>query len=111
MRRTYETVYILSTNATQEEREAIHARILKELESRNAEIIHNQDWGTRTLAYKIKKQETGEYHYLAYIADGEAVNKAEFYMKITEPVLRFLTVKLSDKETREVPLPNIDNLN
>ena len=110
MRRTYETVYIVSNNITQDEKDAIHSRILDELKNRGAEIIHDQDWGTRTLAYKINKQETGHYRYLAYISDGEAVNKLEFYMKITEPVMRFLTVKISDKETREVPLPNLDNL-
>ena len=113
MKRTYETVYIVSTNATQEERTVIHERVLKELKSKDktAEIIHDQDWGTRTLAYKINKQEIGEYHYLAYIAEGAAIEKMEFYMKITEPVMRFLTVKISDKETREIPLPKPEDLN
>ena len=113
MRRTYETVYILSTNATQEERKTIHERVLTELKSKdeNLEIIHNQDWGVRSLAYKINKQDKGEYHYLAYITEGPSLDKMEFYMKITEPVMRFLTVKISDQETREVPLPKIEDLN
>jgi small subunit ribosomal protein S6 len=59
-----------------------------------AEIIHEDNWGLKKLAYPIEKKSTGFYHLTEYKAPGDLINKLELQYKRDERVMRFLTVSL-----------------
>ena len=64
-------------------------------------------WGVRKLAYPINDQSKGHYVFYNFANTNDCVSELEKIMRIDEDVLRFLTVKISDKvdvEARKVEL-------
>jgi small subunit ribosomal protein S6 len=66
----------------------------KYLKSKKAEIIHDDNWGLRKLAYPIQNKSTGFYHLFEYKLEGKELEDFELLYKRDERILRFLTVKL-----------------
>lgn len=64
------------------------------LVAKGAEMIHEEKWGLKKLAYPIQKKSTGFYHLLEYKTDGEHIQKFEVELKRDQRLLRFLTTKL-----------------
>jgi small subunit ribosomal protein S6 len=58
------------------------------------EIVNEDDWGLRKLAYPIKNKTTGFYYLIEFQSPGDVVQKLEIAFKRDEKVIRFLTVKL-----------------
>lgn len=59
-----------------------------------AEIINEEEWGLKTMAYPIQKKSTGFYELFEFKAEPEVVNKLEVAFRRDERVIRYLTVKL-----------------
>jgi len=66
----------------------------KFLKDSGANIVHEEDWGLRKLAYPIQHKSTGFYHMLEYEAPGELISKLEIQIRRDERVIRFLTMKM-----------------
>lgn len=64
------------------------------LTEKGAEIILEDNWGMRKLAYPIQKKSTGFYHLIEFRAEGNIIRDYEVAFKRDERILRFLTVKL-----------------
>jgi len=63
------------------------------LTDQGAEIVNEEDWGLRKLAYPIDKKTTGFYTFLEFNADPSVIDKLEVNFRRDERVIRFLTVK------------------
>ena len=63
------------------------------LTDQGAEIVNEEDWGLRKLAYPIDKKTTGFYNFLEFNADPSVIEKLEVNFRRDERVIRFLTVK------------------
>lgn len=94
MAKRYETVFILTPVLSAEQVKEAVADIKKNLKGKGANILHEEDWGLRKLAYPIQKKSTGFYHLIEFEADGELINSYEVDMKRDEKVMRFLTVSM-----------------
>ena len=90
----YETVIILTPLLSDEVAKEVIAKFSKLLTDNGAEIVQEDSWGLRKLAYPIQKKSTGYYHLTEYKAPGELINKLEVEFKRDERVMRFLTVSL-----------------
>ena len=66
----------------------------KFLKDKKAEIVHEEKWGLRKLAYPINKKSTGFYHLLEFKADSSIIAEWEIVYKRDERIMRFLTVAL-----------------
>ena len=64
------------------------------LKEKGAEIVHEDNWGLRKLAYPIKKKSTGFYFLIQFKAEGNVISELELAYKRDERLLRFLTVSL-----------------
>jgi small subunit ribosomal protein S6 len=64
------------------------------LTKNGAEIVFEDFWGMRKLAYPIQKKTTGFYYLIEFKAEGEVIAKLETAYKRDERLLRFLTVSL-----------------
>jgi len=64
----------------------------KFLVSKGAEIVHEDHWGLRKLAYPIQKKSTGFYHLIEFKAEPTLIREWEVTFKRDERILRFLTV-------------------
>lgn len=95
MTKHYETVFIMTPVLSDEQAKETVAKFKKELKSGGAEIVHEEDWGLRKLAYPIQKKTTGFYHLIEFAAeDGQLIPKLETSFRRDERILRFLTMKM-----------------
>ena len=95
----YETVIILTPLLSVETAKEAVAKYTKLLTDGGAEIIQEDNWGLRKLAYPIQKKTTGYYHLTEFKAPGELINKLEVEYRRDERVLRFLTIALDKHAT------------
>ena len=90
----YETVIILTPLLSEEATKEAIAKFRDILTEGGAEIIHEDNWGLRKLAYPMQKKSTGYYHLTEYKAPGELISKLELAFKRDERIMRFLTTAL-----------------
>ena len=90
----YETVFIMTPVLSEEQMKEAVDKYRKHLKSIKAEIVLDESWGLRKLAYPIQKKSTGFYHLFEYKMDGTLLQEFELMYKRDERMLRFLTVKL-----------------
>ncbi|MFC7526704.1 30S ribosomal protein S6 [Parapedobacter sp. GCM10030251] len=90
----YETVIILTPLLSEEVSKEAIAKFRSILTEGGAEIVHEDNWGLKKLAYPIDKKTTGFYHLIEFKAPGELISKLEVEYKRDERVMRFLTIKL-----------------
>ena len=96
----YETVFILTpvlSDAQMKEAVEKFTGILKE---QGAEIVNEENWGLRKLAYPIGKKTTGFYQLVEFKATGETIEALEKNFRRDERVIRFLTFR-QDKYAAE----------
>ena len=90
----YETVFILTPVLSDEQMKEAVKKYEDHLTHAGAEIIHEENWGMKKLAYPIQKKSTGFYQLIEYKAEGTVIADVETELKRDERILRFLTVKL-----------------
>ena len=90
----YETVFILTPVLSDDQMKEAVKKYEDYLTKAGAEIVHEEHWGMRKLAYPIQKKSTGFYQLIEYKAEGDVIANVETELKRDERVLRFLTVKL-----------------
>ena len=90
----YEIVIVLTPLLSVEVAAEAIAKYSKTLTDNGAEIVQEDNWGLRKLAYPIQKKTTGYYHLTEFKAPGELINKLEIELRRDERVLRFLTIAL-----------------
>jgi small subunit ribosomal protein S6 len=90
----YEIVIVLTPLLSVEVAAEAIAKYSKILTDNGAEIVQEDNWGLRKLAYPIQKKTTGYYHLTEFRAPGDLINKLEVELRRDERVLRFLTIAL-----------------
>ena len=91
MIKQYETVFIATpvlSDAQMKEAVAKYTGFIKE---NGGEIVYEEDWGLRQLAYPIQKKTTGFYYLIEFRADSQFVEALETQYRRDEKIIRFLT--------------------
>ncbi|WP_414541150.1 30S ribosomal protein S6 [Nostoc sp. CCY0012] len=89
----YETIYILRPDLGDEQVEQAIAKYHNLLQEQGAENMEIQNRGKRRLAYEIKKHRDGIYVQMNYTGPGSAIAPMERAMRLSEEVIRYLTIK------------------
>lgn len=97
----YESVYIARPDISTSQVEALTRQFSEIVEAKGGKVTKNEYWGLKTLAYRIKKNRKGHYSLLNLDAPGEALDELERTMRLSEDVLRYLTVKVAALEDRK----------
>lgn len=100
----YESIFIINANQTDEETAGVIKKMQDVVAKQGGEMIKFEDWGKKKLAYEIKKQKRGHYVFFQFKAAPTAIRELERTYKLTDSVIKFLTVKL-EKELRIRPAP------
>ena len=95
----YETMYILRPDIPEEEVDSHIKKYSEILEKSGTEVLDSQMRGKRRLAYPISKHKEGIYVQLSHKGNGQQVSTLERAMRLSEDVIRYLTVK------QDGPLP------
>ena len=90
----YETVFILTPVLSDVQMKEAVEKFKGILQAEGAEIINEENWGLKKLAYPIQKKSTGFYQLLEFKADPSVIDSLEVNFRREERVIRFLTVKL-----------------
>ncbi|MGK7932974.1 MAG: 30S ribosomal protein S6 [Microcystaceae cyanobacterium] len=98
MLRPYEMLYILRPDMIEEQVKQHVTRYNEFLAKYDVKKLTTKIWGKRRLAYPIQKFQDGIYVQLNYEADGTQVAPLEREMRLSEEVIRFLTVRLEEKK-------------
>jgi len=96
----YETVFILTPVLSDAQMKEAVDKFKTVLTDNGAEIVNEECWGLRKLAYPIQKKSTGFYCLLEFNAEPQLVKKLETAYRRDERVIRFLTFRL-DKYAAE----------
>lgn len=89
----YETMYILRPDLGDELTDQAIGKYQNILREQGAEILETQHRGKRRLAYEINRQREGVYVQMNYRGPGNVVAVLERAMRLSEEVVRYLTVK------------------
>jgi small subunit ribosomal protein S6 len=107
----YETLFVVHPEKGPRIKEFIE-RFKKVIEGQDGAVTNIDEWGARDLAYRIEKQARGYYTLLRYNASGKAVDELERNLKLTDGILRYLTVR-ADPDTPTIspsaPRPYVDD--
>ncbi len=100
--RKYELIYIHPGNLPSEDVEAVDEILNGILEHMAGELLHREDWGVRALAYPVQKHAEGRYILLRIACPADCLKEIERRFKITESVIKFLSIRLPDDYVQEV---------
>lgn len=90
----YESVFILTPVLSDSQMKDTAEKFVKLLKDNGAEIINEESWGLRKLAYTIQHKNTGFYFLVEFKSAATLINTLETEYRRDEKVLRFLTTKI-----------------
>ena len=91
MLKQYETVFIATPVLSEVQMKEAVAKYTSFIVENGGEIVYEQDWGLKKLAYPIQKKTTGFYHLIEFKADPQLISKLELQYRRDERIIRFLT--------------------
>jgi small subunit ribosomal protein S6 len=94
--RRYETVFVVRPDLGETETKEVAHRLETVVAKEEGTMVKKEEWGIRKLAYDVNHFSKGYYFLFDYVGPARLTNELERYMKISENVLKFLTVKKAD---------------
>jgi small subunit ribosomal protein S6 len=92
--KNYEAVFIITPVLSETQMKETVEKFRNLLSENSAEIVHEENWGLRRLAYPIADKKTGFYQLFEFKADPAYIAKLETEFRRDERIMRFLTVSL-----------------
>ena len=94
--RIYEELFIVKPDAPEEEVDAFVETLRTQLTNSGATVDKAEKWGKRRLAYRVDKYREGSYVLLQFTANAETVKELERRLRVSDVVLKFLTVRIDE---------------
>ena len=111
----YETVFIATPVLSDAQMKETVQKFKDLITGEGGEIVYEEDWGLRKLAYPIQKKTTGFYHLMEFKANAPFIRKFETEYRRDERVIRFLTfamdkfaIEYSEKRRNRKVEPNTE---
>lgn len=100
MQRTYEVMFIVRPDLTEEDLDKLISTLQTHATNAGAKVEKAEKMGKRRLAYDVKKFNEGQYVLFTLASEGKAVHELERRMRVTEPVIKFITVRMDEEQQR-----------
>ena len=91
MIKQYETVFIATPVLSEDQMKEAVKKYVDYIVAKGGEIVYEEDWGLRQLAYPIQKKTTGFYYMIEFKADTQVIARLETQYRRDERIMRFLT--------------------
>ena len=95
----YECVFIARQDVSTAQVDALTEIFQNVITESGGSIGKVENWGLRTIAYKIKKNRKGHYVLMNIVSHSDAVLEMERQMRINEDILRYLTLRVDEHDT------------
>ncbi|MGA3071761.1 MAG: 30S ribosomal protein S6 [Terracidiphilus sp.] len=100
MARVYEVMFIVRPDVAEEDADKLIAGFSTTVTGGGGAVKTVEKMGKRKLAYTVRKFNEGNYILLTIEADGAVVLELERRLRVTEPVIKFITVRIDEEEKR-----------
>ena len=92
----YELTVVLNVKLEDDERAAAIERVKGYITRFGGTVTNVDEWGKKRLAYEIQKMQEADYYFIQFEYDAECTNEVEAHVRIMEPVIRYLCVKVEE---------------
>ena len=110
MLKQYETVFIATPVLSEQQMKEAVAKYTKFIADNGGEVVYEEDWGLRQLAYPIQHKTSGFYYLIQFKAEPSFIATLETQYFRDERIIRFLTVAL-DKHAEAYAAKRRENRN
>jgi small subunit ribosomal protein S6 len=100
MQRTYELMFIVRPDMTEEDQDKLVANLEGQVGTAGGTVKSVERMGKRRLAYLVRKFQDGIYILMTLEGDGAMVKEVERRLRVTEPVIKFITVRVDEEQKR-----------
>ena len=100
MNRTYEIMFIVRPDVEEADLDKLIEGFQKNVTDGGGEIRSTEKMGRRRLAYTVRKFNDGFYVLLNIAAEGSLITEIERRLRVSEPVIKFITVRMDEEEKR-----------
>jgi small subunit ribosomal protein S6 len=100
MNRTYELMFIVRPDMTEEDQDKLISTLETAVTSSGGQVKNVEKMGKRRLAYTVRKFHDGLYMLLSFEGSGGLVHELERRLRVTEPVIKFLSVRIDEEQKR-----------
>jgi small subunit ribosomal protein S6 len=98
--RIYEELFIVRPDATEEQVDPVIDQLKSVITSKGGTLDKADKWGMRRLAYRVEKFNEAQYILLQFTAEPSTVKEVERRLRVTDLVLKFITVRIDEKLKR-----------
>lgn len=102
--RNYEVVFVTAPTLTPEELDAFIDHIRTVAEGKNGKIVKVDNWGKKSMAYRIGKHREAYYVVLSIEGEGATIAEIERRFRVTDHVMRFISVRTDEDLKRSEKL-------
>lgn len=100
MARFYEVMYIVRPDIEDAELDKLIAGFEQTVTNGGGSVRSTEKMGRRKLAYTVRKFNDGNYVLMTVDADGKLIAELERRLRVTEPVIKFITVRMDEEQKR-----------
>jgi small subunit ribosomal protein S6 len=100
MNRTYEIMFIVRPDVEEADLDKLIEGFQKNVTDGGGEVRSTEKMGRRRLAYTVRKFNDGFYVLLTIVAEGSIIAEVERRLRVSEPVIKFITVRIDEEEKR-----------
>ena len=100
MQRIYELMFIVRPDMTEEDQDKLVANLEGQVGTAGGTVKSVERMGKRRLAYVVRKFQDGIYVLMTLEGDGAMVKEVERRLRVTEPVIKFITVRVDEEQKR-----------
>src|SRR5881398_1484554 len=100
MNRVYELMFIVRPDMVEEDQDKLISSLESNVRASGGTVKSVEKMGKRRLAYTVRRFHDGIYILLTVEGGGAAIHEVERRLRVTEPVIKFLTVRTDEEEKR-----------
>ena len=100
MNRTYELMFIVRPDMTDEDLDKLISTLQSAVPTSGGSIVKVEKMGKRRLAYTVRRFHDGIYVLMVVEGGGAVIHELERRLRVTEPVIKFLTVRVDEEQKR-----------
>ena len=100
MQRTYELMFIVRPDMPEEEQDKLISNLETQVGNAGGTVKSVERMGKRRLAYIVRKFQDGIYMLMTLEGEGGMVKEVERRLRVTEPVIKFITVRIDEEQKR-----------
>jgi small subunit ribosomal protein S6 len=98
--RIYEELFIVKPDAPEEQVDAYISQLKELIAGGKGSVEKVEKWGKRKLAYRVARFDEGQYVLIQFSSGPELVKEIERRMRVTDQVIKFLTVRIDEKQKK-----------